>query len=114
MREGVALVLSGVALAYAVGWASETALNDDPCIEAHVQERDRVEYLERWMPVRNDCRVTSPSGVSRVEEGSAETFLVMFGLTLLVVGALASHGPRLTRAAVVAIGCLLAVFAIFF
>jgi hypothetical protein len=114
MRKGAALVLLGLALAYAVGWASKTALNDDPCIEAQVQERDRVEYVERWIPVRYDCRVTSPTGVSRVEEGSSETFLVMFGLTLLVAGALASHRRRLTRAAVVVIGCLLAVFAIFF
>jgi hypothetical protein len=103
MRKDVVLVLLGLALAYAVGWVSEAALNDHPCIEAQAQERDRVEYVERWLPVRTDCRVTSPSGVSRVEQGGSETFLVMFGLTLLVAGALASHRPRSTRAAIVVI-----------
>jgi hypothetical protein len=76
-------------LAYGAGWIANAALNDDPCIE-HGRETDRTDYVERWFPVRTDCRITTRSGATRIREGSSEAFWVGFALTLFVALALMS------------------------
>jgi integrase len=76
-------------------------------------EIDRYDLVERWFPVRTDCRVTTPSGETRVEKGSSEVFIAMFALVLVVGLAFLSGIALAARAvAVVAAGAaaFLAIF----
>jgi hypothetical protein len=98
-RTLVGLALVG--LAYGVGWMSDAVLNDDPCISAYGREIDRYDYVQRWFPARTDCRVTAPSGASRLESGSSEIFLAMFALTLVAGLAVLSHLALAMRAAAI-------------
>ena len=84
MGRRVVLALIVVGIAYGVGWMSDAVLNDDPCISAYAREIDRYDSVARWFPARTDCRVTTPSGASRIEPGSSEVFLAMFALALAV------------------------------
>jgi hypothetical protein len=68
-----------VAIAYGVGLMGDAVLNDDPCVLSYGRETDRHDSVQRWFPVRTDCRITAPSGASRIEPGSSEVFLAMFG-----------------------------------
>jgi hypothetical protein len=86
-------------VAYGVGWMSDAVLNDDPCISAYGRETDRYDYVDRWFPARTDCRITAPSGASRIESGSSEVFLAMFArrripcdLHRLTTAAASRHG----------------------
>ena len=109
----VLIATAFLAGAYAVGWASDAFLNDDPCIDAGVMELDRVEYVERWFPARTDCRITSPSGTVRLERGSPEVFLSMSGLTLVAALALLADIGLRWRAALVALAATAAFVVIF-
>jgi hypothetical protein len=101
--RGLIVAALVVCVAYGVGWATSAALDDDPCIAAHGGETDRYEYVERWFPVRTDCRVTTPSGASHVERGSSEVFLAMFGLTLVVGLALVTSIALIVRVTAVVV-----------
>src|SRR3712207_9158033 len=89
MGRRVVLALGVVVVAYGVGWISDAVLFDDPCIFVG-RETDRHDYVTRWFPVRTDCRVTTPSGASRIEPGSSDVFLAMFAFTLVAGFALLS------------------------
>jgi hypothetical protein len=90
-----------IGIAYGVGLMSDAVLNDDPCVSAYGPEIDRYDYIQRWFPVRTDCRVTTPAGASRIESGSSEVFLAMFGLTLVAGFALLSTLALAMRAAAI-------------
>jgi hypothetical protein len=98
-RLVIALILIGIA--YGVGFMSDAVLNDDPCVSAYGREIDRYDYVQRWLPARTDCRVTTPSGASRLESGSSEVFLAMFALTLVTGLAVLSHLALAMRAAAI-------------
>jgi hypothetical protein len=102
MPSRVIVFAVAVIAAYGVGLMSDWTLNDDPCIEHFADEDVRVEPVERWLPARTDCRITTASGVTRIERGSAEVFLSMFVLTLVAAMALLSGVALLARVAVVA------------
>ncbi len=70
-------ILVVVAVAYVVGWLGQGVLVDDPCIGLG-EERGSVDYVDRWVPPRTDCRVTGPDGSVQLDAGSAEIFLVLF------------------------------------
>jgi hypothetical protein len=93
----VLIVVAVIGVAYGVGWMSDAVLND-PCVSSHVREIDRYDYVEKWFPARTDCRVTTPSGASRIESGSSEVFLATFALTLVVGVALVSRAALAVRA----------------
>lgn len=80
---------------------SDAVLNDDPCISACARETDRYDYVARWFPARTDCRVTTPSGASRIESGSSEVFLAMFAFAPVVGFALLSRLALAIRVAAV-------------
>jgi hypothetical protein len=101
MGRCVVLALIVVGIAYGVGWMSDAMLNDDPCTSSHAREIDRYDYVARWFPVHTDCRVTTPSGASRIESGSSEVFLAMFALALVAGFALLSRLALAIRAAAV-------------
>jgi hypothetical protein len=101
MGRRVVLALVVVGIAYGVGWMSDAALNDDPCSSASARELDRYDYVERWLPVRTDCRVTTPSGASRIASGSSEVFVAMFALAVAAGFALLSRLALAIRAATV-------------
>src|ERR1700754_197299 len=103
MGRRVVLALLVVGIAYGVGWVSDAVLNDDPCIAAHAREIDRYDSVARWLPARTDCRVTTPSGASRIEPGSSEVFLATFAFALVVGLALLSGLAVAIRAAAVLI-----------
>ncbi len=98
-RVAIAALLIGVA--YGVGWMSQAALGDDPCLPAGVRETDRYDYVDRWLPPRTDCRVTTSSGDTKTASGSSEVFLVMFTLTLVVIAALISGASVAARASMI-------------
>jgi hypothetical protein len=98
-RLFVALIVVGIA--YCVGWMADAVLNDDPCVSAFGLETDSHDYVQRWFPARTDCRVTTATGASRVEPGSSEVFLAMFGLTLVTGLVLLSRLALAARAAAV-------------
>jgi hypothetical protein len=113
MGRRAVLALLVVCIAYGVGWMSDVVLNDDPCVLTSGREIDRYDLVERWFPVRTDCRVTTPSGETRVEKGSSEVFIAMFALVLVVGLAFLSGIALAARAvAVVAAGAaaFLAIF----
>jgi hypothetical protein len=101
MGTRIAVGLALVGIAYGVGWMSDAALNDDPCVSASGREIDRYDHVQRWFPARTDCRVTTPSGASRLESGSSEVFLAMFALSLVTGLALLSHLTLAMRAAAI-------------
>ncbi len=98
-------------VAYAVGWLSAAAL-DDPCVLVG-GETDRVDHVERWFPVRTDCRVTTPAGATRIERGSSEVFLATFALTL-VAGAALLIGARLAVRVALVLATAVAAFVVIF
>jgi hypothetical protein len=102
-----------VAIAYGVGWLGSAVLNDDPCISSQAREIDRYDHVSRWFPARTDCRVTTPSGASRIESGSSEVFLAMFAFALVVGFALLSELALAIRAAAVLIAGAVAFLVIF-
>jgi hypothetical protein len=105
----VLLVLVVIVGAYAVGWASDAVLNDDPCVTAAGSETDSYEVVHHWLPVRADCRVTGPRGVVAVERGSADVFLAMFAVTLiggLALLATISVVWRVLAVVAAALGCI--------
>ena len=102
-----------VAIAYGVGLMGDAVLNDDPCVLSYGRETDRHDSVQRWFPVRTDCRITAPSGASRIEPGSSEVFLAMFGWTLVAALALVSGSRVAARAAVVLVAGAAAVVVIF-
>src|SRR5689334_16202538 len=101
MGRRVVLALAVVAIAYVVGWVGDAVLNDDPCASAYGRETDSYDYVQRWFPVRTDCRVMTPSGVSRIEQGSSEVFFAMFGLAVVAGFALLSSVALAIRATAV-------------
>jgi hypothetical protein len=101
MGRRIVVGLALVGIAYGVGWMSYALLTDDPCISAYGREIDRYDYVPQWFPVRTDCRVTTPSGASRLESGSSEVFLAMFALTLVTGLAVLSHLALAIRAAAI-------------
>jgi hypothetical protein len=101
MDRRVVLALMVVGIAYGVGWMSDAVLNDDPCISAYGREIDRYDYVAWWFPVHTDCRVTTPSGASRIESGSSEVFLAMFALVVVAGFALLSRLALAIRAAAI-------------
>ena len=102
MRRRPALLVLAVPLAYAAAWLGSAFL-DDPCFLAG-GERDRIDYLQRWLPPHVDCRITEPGGATRIEQGSAETFLALFGLALVLAAALiAPHAALIAPHAAAAI-----------
>ena len=101
------LALVVVGMAYSVGWISDALLNDDPCASTYGREIDRYDYVQRWFPLRTDCRITTPSGASRTEPGTSEVFLAMFALALVTGFALLSSLALAIRAtAVLATGAV--------
>ena len=102
-----------VGAAYGVGWVSDAVLNDDPCISADAREIDRHDAVARWFPARSDCRVTTPSGATRIERGSSEVFLAMFAFALVVGFALLSSLALATRVAAVLVAGAAAFLVIF-
>ena len=113
MPRRVLVVCVVVAIAYGVGWLSDAALNDDPCLLSYGRETDRHDYVQRWLPLRTDCRITTPSGASRIERGSSEVFLAMSGLTLVAGFALLSGVALAVRAAAVLAAAAAAFLVIF-
>jgi hypothetical protein len=113
MGRRAVLGLIVVGIAYGVGWMSDAMLNDDPCISANARENDRYDYVARWFPARTDCRVTTPSGASRIESGSSEVFLAMFALALVMGFALLSRLALAIRAAAALTAGAAAFFVIF-
>jgi hypothetical protein len=109
MRLGVWLLVIG--LAYGVAWMSDAALGD-PCVEVG-GETDRVDYVQRRLPPRTDCRVTSPGGETRLERGSAEVSVTMFALTLVLAGALLIPAALALRAAAALAACAAAFLVVF-
>ena len=103
--------LLAIAFAYGVAWMSDAALGD-PCLEAG-SETDRVDYVQRWLPPRTDCRVTTRSGDSHVEKGSEEVSVTMFALTLVLAAALLSRIALALRAVTVLAACAAAFLVIF-
>ena len=99
MGRRVVLAVVVVGIAYGIGWMSDALLNDDPCISTYGREIDRYDYTARWFPGRTDCRVTAPSGASRIESGSSEVFLAMFAFALVAAFALLSRLATTIRAA---------------
>jgi hypothetical protein len=107
MGRRAVLAVVVVGMAYGVGWIGDALLNDDPCASAYGREIDRYDYVQRWLPVRTDCRVTTPSGASRIEPGSSEVFLATFALALVAGFALLSGLALAIRAtAVLAAGAV--------
>jgi hypothetical protein len=100
-------------VAYGVGRASDAVLNEDPCMASYVREDDDYAVLHRWFPPRSDCLVTTPSGEARVDRGSSEVFLAMFGLTLVVALAFFATMALAMRVAAVVAGCAAAFLVIF-
>ena len=96
MRFGFWLLV--IAFAYGVAWFSDAALGD-PCVEAG-GETDSVDYVQRRLPPRPDCRVTTPGGETHTEKGSAEVSVTMFLLTLVLAAALLIPAALALRAAV--------------
>ena len=101
MARRVVVGVIVVAIAYGVGWMSDAVLYDDPCTFAYGRETDRYDHVQRWFPVRTDCRVTTANGASRIVSGSSDVFLAMFALTLVTALALVSGLALATRAAAV-------------
>ena len=95
------LALVVVGMAYSVGWISDALLNDDPCASTYGREIDRYDYVQRWFPLRTDCRITTPSGASRTEPGTSKVFLAMFALALVTGFALLSSLALAIRATAV-------------
>src|SRR5687767_11889085 len=112
MGRRLVLGVVAVVLAYGVGLLSAWMLNEDPCGWVG-QETDRIDFVDRWLPPRTDCRITTAGGESRLVEGSSEVFLAMFALTLVLAGALLSGVALLLRAAAVAAACAAAFLVIF-
>ena len=109
MRLGVWLLV--IAVAYGVAWLGDAALGD-PCVEAG-GETDSVDYVQRWLPPRTDCRVTSPGGEERIEKGSAEVSVTMFLLTLVLAAALLARAALAPRAAAALLACAVAFLVVF-
>ena len=109
MRLGVWLLVT--ALAYGVAWLGDAALGD-PCVEAG-GETDSVDYVQRWLPPRTDCRVTSPGGGTHTEKGSAEVSVTMFLLTLVLAAALLARAALALRAAAALAACAVAFLVVF-
>jgi hypothetical protein len=103
--------LFAIVLAYGVAWMSDAAIGD-PCLEAG-RETDRLDYVQRWLPPRTDCRVTSRAGETRIEKGSSEVSLTMFALTLVLAAAVLSRVRIALRAGTALVACAAAVLVIF-
>ena len=109
MRLGVWLLV--IAFAYGVAWFSDVALGD-PCVEAG-GETDRVDYVQRWLPPRTDCRVTTAGGETYTENGSAEVSVTMFLLTLVLAAALLIPAALALRVATALAACAAAFLVVF-
>ena len=109
MRLGVWLIV--IAFAYGVAWLSDAALGD-PCVEAG-GETDRVDYVQRWLPPRTDCRVTGQSGRTHTEKGSAEVSVTMFVLTLVLAAAVLARAALALRVATAFAACVAAFLVVF-
>jgi hypothetical protein len=110
MRLGVWLIV--IAVAYGVAWSSDAALGD-PCVEAG-GETDSVDYVQRWLPPRTDCRGTTTGGGTHVEKGSAEVSITMFALTLVLAAALLARGASLALRGAAALSASAVAFLVVF
>jgi hypothetical protein len=111
--QRLVVVVVALVVAYGVGWVSDAALNDDPCIGAVGLETDSYEDVYRWFPVRTDCRVTTASGAVTVTNGSPRVFWAMFAATFVALIALLVSIKLVWKLSVVVVAAVAAFVVIF-